>query len=152
MSFPSFYDSLHDILRWVLRGHMIDVRELLYFPAIGAILGPHPTDIGDQTVQFTRAFLANSVHRIHANTEGFLHRHQGTWLTIRSCTRSAIILLGAALMCQERNAPDATLLPEYWRAAVVQVLGLLKAWERESDDVRRLKVVVELLLGQCQDD
>jgi hypothetical protein len=61
--------------------------------------------------------LANCIYRIETNMEGFLHRHQGTWLTIRSCTRSALMLLGVAaaisaargkLPLGARNATEAS--------------------------------------------
>ena len=39
------------------------------------------------TLKLSREMLANCIYRIETNMEGFLHRHQGTWLTIRSCSR-----------------------------------------------------------------
>jgi hypothetical protein len=48
------------------------------------------------TLKLSREMLANCIYRIETNMEGFLHRHQGTWLTIRSCSRSALMLLGVA--------------------------------------------------------
>ena len=55
------------------------------------------------TLKLSREMLANCVYRIETNMEGFLHRHQGTWLTIRSCSRSALMLLGVAAASSAAN-------------------------------------------------
>jgi hypothetical protein len=173
---PTSAEPLHDILRWVLRGHRIDIIELLRFPALSNILNPatvpglDPSVSHHQhseiTIRIAREYLENAVQRISTNAEGFLHRHQGSWLTIRSCTRSALALLGARLKCQEESkdwaVPGASdredtsmtsnILPPRWRYAVLQVVEMLRAWEVESPDVRRLKEVVEGLLGLCSYD
>jgi hypothetical protein len=169
-------EPLHDILRWVLRGHRIDIIELLRFPALSNILNPATLPSldpsvshhqhSDITIQLAREYLENAVQRISTNVEGFLHRHQGSWLTIRSCTRSALALLGARLKCQEESKDWAitgtsdrvvtnitsSILPPRWRHAVIQVVDMLRAWEVESPDVRQLREVVEGLLGLCPYD
>lgn len=43
------------------------------------------------------------------------------------------------------------LLPPRWRITVVRVLDMLKAWEHESGDLTRLRVVVETLLDLCDE-
>jgi hypothetical protein len=173
---PTSSEPLHDILRWVLRGHRIDIIELLRFPALSNILNPttvpnlDPSSGHHQhsavTIRLAREYLENAVQRISTNAEGFLHRHQGSWLTIRSCSRSALALLGARLKCQEERddwaVPGASdrevasmtsdILPPRWRYAVLQVVQMLKAWEGESPDVRRLRTIVEGLLGLCPYD
>jgi hypothetical protein len=126
------------------------------------------------TLQLAKEYLDNAVYRIETNAEGFLHRHQGSWLTIRSCTRSALALLGTKLYCQEDDERGlqarltATfqtnnintshelrladrILPARWRYAVLLVLDMLKAWEPESQDIGWLREVVEGLLGLCYD-
>ncbi|RHZ70707.1 hypothetical protein CDV55_103909 [Aspergillus turcosus] len=184
---PTSTEPLHDILPWVLRGHRIDVIELLRFPAILSILNHKPCHSTDgssfdytrptfsaTTLQLAKEYLENAIYRIETNAEGFLHRHQGSWLTIRSCTRSALALLGTKLYCQEddegalqarltatfqtnniNTSRDVRLadriLPARWRYAVLLVLDMLKAWEPESQDIGWLREVVEGLLGLCYD-
>jgi hypothetical protein len=169
-------EPLRDILRWVLRGHRIDIIELLRFPAISNILNPAALPSldpsvshrqhSDTTIRLAREYLENAVQRISTNAEGFLLRHQGSWLTIRSCTRSALALLGARLKCLEESkdwvitgASDrevtkmtSNILPPRWRYAVIQVVDMLRVWEVESPDVRQLREIVEGLLGLCPYD
>lgn len=137
---------------------MIDVYEIVRFPAIRAYLtASHTssTQLSPTCIRLAKEALSNAVYRIETNSEGLLHRHQGTWLTIRSCTRSALILLGTAIKCRidaEARGVDARvleseMLPEKWEAAVVQVLNMLGVWSRESGHVERLRRIVERLLG-----
>lgn len=170
---PTSTEPLHDILRWVLRGHRIDIIELLRFPALSEILNPvnissftdsaNHHQHSDIIIRLAGEYLANAAQRISTNAEGFLHRHQGSWLTIRSCTRSALTLLGAKLKSQEEmkdwavhglrheesNNMVSTILPPGWKHAVLEVIEMLRAWEAESPDVGRLRVIVEGLLGLC---
>lgn len=160
-------EPLHDILRWVLRGHRIDIIEIIRFPELSNILNPAATTRTDSnlslphseiTIRLAREYLENAIQRIGTNAEGFLHRHQGSWLTIRSCTRSALALIGTRLKYEEdsndreRASIIGNILPPGWRVAVLQVLGMLRAWEAESLDVRRLREVLDGLLGLCPYD
>lgn len=178
-------EPLYDILPWVLRGHHIDVIEILRFPAILEILNnrklaPSAVNVNvssvcsETTFQLAKEYLESAVRRIEANAEGILHRHQGSWLTMRSCTRSALALLAMNLHCQsvsqgnrdEDEVPEDTrayhltpssvplqadsILPSRWRHAVLLVSSMLKAWESESPDIGRLRLVVEGLLSLCR--
>lgn len=178
-------EPLFDILPWVLRGHHIDVIEILRFPAISVILNNRnvsssapianlPSAFSEPTSQLAKEYLENAVRRIEANAEGLLHRHQGSWLTMRSCTRSALSLLAMKLYCQsesqstgdENNVPGDSrayhsspspvpllaefVLPPRWRDAVILVISMLKTWESESPDIGRLRLVVEGLLDLCR--
>lgn len=166
-------EYLQDHLRWVLRGHRLDVVELLRFPAIKTVLNASPSEVGtlpDDITRLAREYLDNAVLRIDIHVEEFLHRHQGTWLTIRGCTRSILALIGMKLKCQQVaehvvGLPDgrqgshthdpsfqSRLLPKNWRTAVVRVDDMLFAWETESTDVARLRLIVQTLLGLCYED
>ena len=177
-------EPLYDILPWVLRGHHIDIIDILRFPAISTIMNNRnlnpsavsanlPPVFSEPTSQLAKESLENAVRRIEANAEGLFHRHQGSWLTMRSCTRSALALLAMKLHCQsesqsncdEAKVPEDTrayhstpspvplqadfILPPRWRHAVILVISMLKAWESESPDVGRLRLVVEGLLELC---
>lgn len=177
---PASTEGLDDQLRWVLCGHRIDVIEILRFPAFRSVFGPRTTSAGEapphlrdqnpaDTLRLASEYLHNAVQRIEISAEGFLHRHQGSWLTIRGCTRSALTLLGAKLSCQDRGRDDwgthwdmtsrteslhaslpEDLLPPRWEDAVVRVLDMLRVWETESKDVGKLREIVETLLGFCR--
>ena len=173
---PTSSEPLHDILRWVLRGHRVDIIELLRFPAIQSVLNPTaatatngrtlPSYYSPTRLRLAREYLENAVQRIDTNVEGLLLRHQGSWLTIRSCTRSVLMLLGAKLRCQEEAVSEQLLgrtkagrmsladsiLPQGWRNAAVQVLTMLRAWEMESRDIGKQREIVETLLAQCPSD
>lgn len=109
------------------------------------------------TLAHAREYTENAVIRIEAHVEEFLHRHQGTWLTIRGCTRSALALLGLKLRCDSLCGSGATsgfglmqaLLPPRWREAVYHVLEMLRAWQEERHDIRRLFAAVDTLLQVC---
>ena len=50
---------------------------------------------------------------------------------------------------EESNNMVSTILPPGWKHAVLEVIEMLRAWEAESPDVGRLRVIVEGLLGLC---
>jgi hypothetical protein len=135
------------------------VIELLRFSAFKTVmLDTNVEDLTATTISRAREYAENAVIRIEAHVEEFLHRHQGTWLTIRGCSRSALALLGLKLRCDSLNAaptsPSAdgfsqALLPSRWREAVINVLHMLNAWSEERQDVKRLSDTVQALLQIC---
>jgi hypothetical protein len=153
----------HDILRFILRGHMIDIIELARFPAIQTILGSPAVTLSNGlspvSVRLAREFLQNAVYRIEANREGFFHRHQGTWLLLRSASRSAVQLLGMAIKCQlegqtggvARKELESLFLPDRWWEAVHMVSEMLEYWSDESSDVERLSFVLKELVRQYEE-
>lgn len=154
--------------------------ELLRFPVFRSIFGPSTTGSGGtpaallgpnsaDNLRLASEFLENAVQRIEISAEGSLHRHQGSWLTIRGSTRSALTLIGAKLVAQEQgrnNREDVRdmadgmpalsrnwaddILPLRWETAVLQVLDMLRAWETESKDLEKLTMILETLLGMCR--
>ncbi len=163
MRFPAQTEQpTGDILRFILRGHMIDIREVARLPAIYAVLAsPSPfstNNFSGTCVRLTRELLKNAVDRIRANREGWYHRHQGTWLMMRSCSRSALHLLGIALKCQQaatamkidRQDLEREVLPPQWKEAVVQVVELLDYWADESRDIKRLSSILKELMHSCE--
>jgi hypothetical protein len=159
MKFPvQTNQATGDILRFILRGHMIDIREVVRFPAIHAVLASPSllsTDNPSLTcVRLARELLENAVERIKANREGWYHRHQGTWLMMRSCSRSALHLLGMALKCQQAAAImkvsqtdlEIEVLPLDWKEVVEQVIDLLGYWADESSDMKRLSNILKELM------
>lgn len=94
------------------------------------------------TEAFVRKGLQVCVQRVEINEKGFYHRHHGTWLMLRSCTRSALVLLAAA-RCPELGP----LMPGGWEQAVAKVMTMLGFWKGESGDVMDRLQVLEALAG-----
>ncbi|KAJ5664699.1 hypothetical protein N7462_011512 [Penicillium macrosclerotiorum] len=92
---------------------------------------------------FVRKVLEVCIERITKNRKGFYHRHHGTWLMVRSCTRSALALLAAA---QHNDLKG--FLPLDWKKAVIDVTAMLNFWQDESRDVLEMLSMVELLLRE----
>lgn len=164
--------ELHHSLKFILKGHLLDCYEMMYWPFIvnavnfdhtpttattTATTGSSATEgrnagslsnggVGSSGVameSFVHKALVVCVERIEKNEQGFFYRHHGTWLMLRSCTRSAFVLLAAARL--ERLT---LLMPDRWRQAVEKVMDMLRFWRRESRDVEdRLRLVEALLDG-----
>jgi hypothetical protein len=92
---------------------------------------------------FARKGLEICVRRIKENESGFRHRHHGTWLMLRSCTRSAFVLVAAA------RSGLPSILPPEWKASVTSVMELLQYWQEETldaqDRLRTLEALMNLL-------
>ncbi|KAK9802103.1 putative Zn(2)-C6 fungal-type domain-containing protein [Seiridium cardinale] len=134
-----------DILRGILRGHLVDIREVVYFPSLRALMSQPFHDLGSHTLQIARQALENDLHRIMECQEGFYVRHQGTWLMIRTCTRSCLHLLAVGLRGL-REPQIASLLPDGWKPAVGSILRLIDYWQDESPD---LATLLRTLNGIC---
>jgi hypothetical protein len=130
-----------DVLKFILRGHLLDLWEVVYWPWLDLYINQRISTPEVQTY-VVKAFQV-AIDRIRINKPGFRHRHHGTWLMLQSCTRSALILLAAAY------TPDATsLLPHGWRDAVNEVAELLRFWQYDAGDADdRLQILEELNAG-----
>jgi hypothetical protein len=159
MKFPQHSNMpSNDILRLILRGHMNDVRDFVRFPALEEVLAlkPHALLKSFSPIQLrlTRECLEIAVESIEANQESFFHRHQGTWLMARTCTKSSLILLAMAMRCQaEARATgeiaielEKMMLPSRWRKVVEQTVEVLRYWSDESNDLARLNDLLRELL------
>lgn len=118
----------HSSLRFVLEGHLLDCYEVMYWPFVVDSIHkqlPYST----LTNKFVRKGLQLCVDRIRKNESGFYSRHHGTWFMLRSCTRSALVLIAAA-----RCGHLEPLLPKEWLETVEKVIALLKYWKDEARD------------------
>ncbi|KAF5539119.1 oleate-activated transcription factor 1 [Fusarium mexicanum] len=115
-----------DVVRFVLRGRITYIRELISWPFIHVALN-EGVDQGLYEHD-TSAALAYHHQRLLINAPGYYHRHHGTWLMFRSSARSACILLGFA-----RLNPGSTLLPSGWKDAVLDTLKMVEYWSLEAD-------------------
>ena len=130
-----------DVLKFILRGHLLDLWEVVYWPWLDIFFNK---TLRTPTVSFyvVKAFQV-AIDRIRINKPGFHHRHHGTWLMLQSCTRSALILLAAAY-----TSEAAVLLPQEWRDAVYETTELLRFWQHGAGDTGdRLQILEELSGG-----
>ncbi|RSL57025.1 hypothetical protein CEP53_006608 [Fusarium sp. AF-6] len=135
MRFP--HDPLEntgDTLRGILRGHFIDILDVLYFPSVQAVVCRDVSELDPYILTTAQAALQTAKYRITICEEGFWHRHQGTWLMIRTCSRSTLLLLATALRAQQISGLE-DLLPDGWRASVARVITLIEYWQDESPDL-----------------
>jgi hypothetical protein len=113
----------------------------MYWPFVNEAV--HGNLGGVDVDSFSRKGLLVCIDRIQKNESGFYHRHHGTWLMLRSCTRSALVLLAAA-----RTPHLHSRLPIEWGMAIYKVIGMLNYWREESRDVLdRLDILEALMRG-----
>jgi hypothetical protein len=131
----------HAALKFILSGHLLDCYEMMYWPFV--IEAVHGKIGRGGTESFARKGLQVCIDRIQKNESGFYHRHHGTWLMLRSCTRSALVLLAAAWSSQL-----STSLPADLETAIFKVIAMLNYWKEESVDILdRLDIVETLMRG-----
>jgi hypothetical protein len=135
---PDLLDDSYQHFRFILSGHHLDCLEIIYWPfSEGAVLGKLTED-SDCNILAGRG-LDICVQRIEENERGFRHRHHGTWLMLRSCTRSAFVLVAAARSGLREKMPVG------WQEAVHKVIRLLEYWKNEvADAADRLEVLKSL--------
>ncbi|KAJ5758456.1 hypothetical protein N7520_005612 [Penicillium odoratum] len=117
-----------EVCRFVLRGHLIDMYELVYWPWVMAYIGAvsSPCTPGPEIEENGQKGLQLHLQRIYVNEPGFLHRHHGTVPLIRTCTRSAFVLVAAGLAgCK---------LPFGWQEAIFKTMELLTTWQDEMTE------------------
>lgn len=142
-----------DICRFVLRGHLINVYESLYWPFVDwAINSSQAYSNGDGLLEdLANKGLRTHVERVCVNRPGFHHRHHGTFGMIRSCNRSALVLLAAAYSCSsfvESHGTGGKMrfeLQAGWEEAVRDVIQLNKDWEHECPDLSKMTVELDSL-------
>jgi len=130
-----------DVLKFILRGHLLDLWEVVYWPWLKFFIN---NQIRTPEVEsyVVKAFQV-AIDRIRINKPGFHHHHHGTWLMLQSCTRSALILLAAAYIPEA-----AVLVPCGWRDAVLETTELLRFWQHGAGDTAdRLQILEELRAG-----
>lgn len=134
----------YEAFRFILQGHFVDCQEMMYWHFV--VDGIHGRLHGNAGEAFLQKGLKVCVERIEINQKGFFHRHHGAWLMMRSCTRSALVLLAAA-----RRVELVPFLPVGWEDAIVQVKKMLNFWKDESNDILEMFNTLETLM-QAHDD
>ncbi|EGX89336.1 C6 zinc finger domain protein [Cordyceps militaris CM01] len=125
------------ISRSVLRGRLINLYEMFYWPFVMARLNAAASgvSVSDSVSHFSRTGLEMHVHQVHVNEPGFFHRHHGSLFMIRACTRSALVLVAAA--------KSGICMPANWQQSVYNVAGMLGYWEDEDSDLIQWRTTLE---------
>jgi hypothetical protein len=130
-----------DVLKFILRGHFLNLWEVIYWPFFEKFFNQRSTEPHIKT--YVLKGLQIGIDRIRINKPGFRHRHHGTWLMLQSCTRSALALLAAAYWSEE-----TILSLNDWKDAVFDTIELLRYWQDEVGDAAdRLKILEALMAG-----
>ncbi|KAH7342785.1 hypothetical protein BKA65DRAFT_537985 [Rhexocercosporidium sp. MPI-PUGE-AT-0058] len=132
-----------DVLNFILKGHLLNCYELIYWPFVKhAINGGQRDPVSDE---YVKKGLQAAANRIETNQPGFKHRHHGTYGMIRSVTRSAFVLLAA---CHNNGLGD--LMPVSWIDLLRSVDELLEFWEDEIADAVRWREMMKVLVEEAQ--
>lgn len=131
--------GLYDNLKFVLEGHLLDCYEMMYWPFLTEIIFNGPPDGASRDLEnLAYKSLYYCIRRIERNEHGFFNRHHGTWLMLRACTRSALVLIAA-----KRDPVLSSMLPDEWEQAVWKVTSMLKFWRKESRECDDRLMVIE---------
>uniref|UniRef100_A0A8H7TND1 Transcription factor domain-containing protein n=1 Tax=Bionectria ochroleuca TaxID=29856 RepID=A0A8H7TND1_BIOOC len=142
MAFPrESSGKIGDTLKAILRSHLVDILDVLYFPAVQAVCCQPIQELTSSVIGIAKKALDNAMYRITISEEGYWVRHQGTWLMLRTCSRSALQLLAVAFRARSESSLSQILPPE-WEHSVIKVIGAIEYWEPESPD---LTVLLECL-------
>ncbi|KAK7215832.1 hypothetical protein V2G26_003835 [Clonostachys chloroleuca] len=126
-----------NINQFVLRGKMLNFFEIIYWPFVVGSLSrlfasiPVPPDFHDIV---TRG-LDTQLMQIRINETGFMYRHHGCFFMIRSCTRSALVLLAASKV--------GAVVPMDWDLQVLKVARMQSYWEEEDVEARTWRCLIE---------
>jgi len=141
-----------DICRFVLRGHLIDLYEVIYWPFLSAFLNDGRPD-GVSTSKFAdqaQKGLNHHIIRLRVNKPGYRHRHHGTNPLMRSCSRSALVLLAASRSNRISEALGliSLALPYGWQGEVEELIQLLEFWGSETNEYNEIRRVLQRGLGE----
>ncbi|KAF4183259.1 hypothetical protein CNMCM7927_009291 [Aspergillus lentulus] len=143
-----------DICRFVLRGHLLNLYESIYWPFIDALISGFPMD-GERVLLRSLVLkgLQKHAERLWVNHAGYKHRHHGTLFLLRNCSRSALVLVAAALAIQrqlDKEGRCEVMMPLGWREAVLLAVEMNRYWAGESADAAYLERVVEAAWGRVE--
>ncbi|KAH7025282.1 uncharacterized protein B0I36DRAFT_376882 [Microdochium trichocladiopsis] len=140
-----------DVCRFVLRGHLINLYETIYWPFLAVFLdedglgGPQTSTWNAFSEQAQRG-LENHMARLLVNKAGYRHRHHGTDPLPRSCSRSALTLLAASRSQQaivgEPGHAQILHLPHDWRTEISNVVDLLVFWGPETNRYNEIRKIL----------
>ncbi|KAH7086172.1 hypothetical protein FB567DRAFT_63529 [Paraphoma chrysanthemicola] len=134
------------VLHSILQGRLLDCYDVLYIPFLEATLSMASTTLDGAAVfdTYARKALDNCVQRVHENENesAATIRHHGTWLLIRTWTRSALMVLAT------RAAGRMDLLPERWQQPIIATTSVLNAYKNEAYDVADRLSLIRVLADE----
>lgn len=132
---PSAKDD--QINQFVLRGQMLNLFEIIYWPFVVASISGDEMDrpIVPSLHQLAMQGLDTHITQIRINRSGFQYRHHGCFFMIRSCARSALVLLAAA--------KTGSTMPDHWSDFVLDVSKMLSFWEDEEIELTGWRTAIE---------
>lgn len=121
------------ILHSILQGRLLDCYDVLYIPFLEGALHI-ASNVSDNAAVFdiyARKSMDNCVQRVvgDGSSAAAMTRHHGTWLLIRTWTRSALMVLAT------RTAGRLDLLPDRWQQPVIATISVLDAHKDFASDV-----------------
>lgn len=143
-----------DVCRWVLRGQVLNLYELIYWPFLDYFMHNQDT-VGGMNIGSAEATMrefANKALGIHdqrlcVNRPGMFHRHHGTIFMIGTCTRSALVLLSFASLRQglpeQIDSMRQISLPSDWQQSTKAAIEMIRYWQSECPDITRWADVLE---------
>ncbi|KAH7329463.1 hypothetical protein B0I35DRAFT_404682 [Stachybotrys elegans] len=153
-SLPSFLSfdapaAEDDVCRFVLRGHAINLYEVIYWPFLSAHLDGSIADPAQLSpfIQLAQTAIDYHVSRLKVNEPGYRHRHHGTSPMLSSCSRSTMILIAVWRQIQTlRGAGHGSsvllTLPEDWRMLAERWVKTLEYWAPEIPRIERVRQVL----------
>lgn len=160
-----------NICKFVLRGHYNNLFEMIYWPFVDAAIHcgsqGKVTDPKDEATEEERRFpdlalkgLEKHVERIRNDQCGYRHRHHGTLPMMRSNTRSALVLMAASFILEEKNEGvtkcnfdwrfSGLRMPDGWQEAVYEVVEMNRYWRDEAADARWRFDILERAFQRAQ--
>jgi hypothetical protein len=134
-----------DILKFILRGRITYIHEMISWPFIYAFI-IESNRASAQVVEWVGKGAFFHYQRITLNNRAFYHRHHGTWFQLRSSARSALILFALA------QAPESSdLLPVDWMDHVETTLAMIRYWNSHYKDIGPVLRLLESQASMCYD-
>ncbi|KAL2207829.1 hypothetical protein CC79DRAFT_777950 [Sarocladium strictum] len=139
-----------DVCRFVLRGHAINLYETIYWPFLAAHLDSQSLsgDVLEPFSSLAQAALDHHALRLEVNEPGYRHRHHGTVPMLRSCSRSAAVLVATWRHNIQSNSSSHSesscklRMPSNWYGGVQRVIGATDYWAAEFPKLDRTRLVL----------
>ncbi|KAL2130764.1 hypothetical protein VTI74DRAFT_5963 [Chaetomium olivicolor] len=142
-----------DVCRFVLRGHAVNLFELIYWPFLAALMDslagdswyPDGHPMPANMVRLAQKALDHHLMRLAVNRPGYRHRHHGTIPMMQSCSRSALMLVASAKLLKDKAGGGMLNLcmPEGWEGEVDEMNDALAFWGTETQEFRRIHQVLK---------
>lgn len=127
-----------DICKFILRGHLLNVFELMYWPFVMAAINAKKQEamVSQSILALATKGLQTHFDRLVVNQPGFYHRHHGTMFMLSACTRSALVLVLVGGLAPHGSSTYLS-LPENWRWHVQQCATVNKFWQSDDSTLGR---------------